>query len=72
MAAQTYDVYLSSTLRDLAGTRDLIDKLFRNYNWKVKQSYSTDPHRALVASCLADVLACAVYSGVDFTPRRIF
>ena len=58
MADQTYDVYLSSTLRDLAYTRNLIDKLFSICNWKVKESYSTDPHRALVASCLADVRAC--------------
>ena len=64
MAAETFDVYLSSTLVDLVTTRALIVKFFTDRGWKVKQSYDTDPREGTIESCLKDVRASRIYVAV--------
>ena len=64
MAAETKSVYLSSTLLDMAATREKIDRFFTKFGWTVKQSYDTDPKLPVLESCLADVRVSDVYVAV--------
>ena len=64
MAAETKSVYLSSTLLDMAATREKIDRFFTKFGWTVKQSYDTDPWLPVLESCLEDVRTSDVYVAV--------
>ena len=61
--ARTHDVYLSSTLRDLADERDAVEQVLTQQGYGVLQSYSAD-EQSVRDSCVADVASCAIYVGI--------